>query len=76
VGWLYDQADVGWSNRLGYFEGFKVLVSCTPEGRISGFGFGPASQKDQLYAEPFLAARHDAALRAQWPGVGMAGSEF
>jgi hypothetical protein len=76
VGWLYGEADIGWSNRLGWFEGFKVIVSCSPEGRISGFGFGPASEKDQRYAEHFLALRHAPALRAQWPSVGPVGSDF
>ncbi|MBW0000399.1 MAG: hypothetical protein JO015_14975, partial [Verrucomicrobia bacterium] len=76
VGWLYGEADIGYSNRLGWFEGFNVLVSCTPEGRITGFGFGPASDKDQLYAEHFLAARHEPALRAQWPSVGTVGTDF
>jgi hypothetical protein len=56
-GWLAGQADVGWSNRLGFYEGFYLLASVTPEGVLSGFGFGPASTKDQTMAETFFAAR-------------------
>ena len=69
-GWLAGQADVGWSNRLGWFVGFKVLASCTPQGVISGFGFAPASSKDQPFAESFLALRHQARGRAHLPSVG------
>lgn len=56
-GWLPGQANVGWSNRLGWYEGFYLLSSVTPEGVLSGFGFGPASTKDQTMAETFFAAR-------------------
>ena len=56
-GWLAGQADIGWSNRLGWYEGFHVLVAVNPEGVITGFGFAPASTKDQPLAESFLALR-------------------
>ena len=56
-GWLAGQANAGWSNRLGWYEGFYLLNSVTPEGVLSGFGFGPASTKDQTMAETFFAAR-------------------
>jgi hypothetical protein len=69
-GWLWGQADLGWSNRLGWFEGFKVLVSCTPRGVITGFGAAPASSKDQPLAETFFALRDTAAGRARLPSVG------
>ncbi len=71
-GWLAGQADIGWSNlagpvwlvqsgwsnRLGWFEGFRLLVAVDPLGVITGFGFGCASTKDQALAETFLAVRH------------------
>jgi hypothetical protein len=57
-GWLPGQADIGWSNRLGWYEGFHVLLACTPDGVLTGFCFGPASTKDQLLAETFFAVRH------------------
>lgn len=62
VGWLPGQADVGKSTRLGWYEGFHLLTSATPTGVLTGFGFGPASAKETLLAEAFLAARHGARL--------------
>jgi len=44
-GWLAGQADIGWSNSLGWYEGFCLLISVNPEGVITGFGFAPASTK-------------------------------
>jgi hypothetical protein len=57
-GWLAGFADIGWSNRLGWYEGFCPLVAVDPTGVITGFGFAPASTKDQPLAETFFAARH------------------
>jgi Transposase DDE domain len=57
-GWLAGQADKGYSNRIGFFHGFGMLVSVHPQGAITGYGFGPASAKDQALAEVFFAARH------------------
>lgn len=57
-GWLAGLADIGWSNRLGWYEGFHVLMAVNPVGVITGMGFGAASTKDQPLAETFLAARH------------------
>jgi hypothetical protein len=54
IGWLAGQADIGWSNSLGWYEGFRLLVCCNPRGVITGFGFAPASTKDQPLAETFL----------------------
>jgi hypothetical protein len=52
------QADIGWSTRLGWYEGFEVVLSVRPAGVITGFGFASASTKDQPLAETFLATRH------------------
>ena len=57
AGWLAGQADIGWSNRLGWYEGFHLLTSVAQTGVITGFGFGPASAHDQRLMETFLAAR-------------------
>lgn len=57
AGWLAGQADIGWSNRLGWYEGFHLLAAVSPAGLITGFGFAPASTKDQPLAETFFAAR-------------------
>lgn len=58
AGWLPGQADIGWSNRLGWYEGFHLLISVSPQGVITGFSFAPASTKDQMLAEDFFAFRH------------------
>ena len=58
AGWLAGQADVGWSNRLGWYEGLHLLLSINPEGVITGFSFAPASAKDQTLAGDFFLFRH------------------
>lgn len=67
-GWLDGKADIGWSNRLGWYEGFYVLLANTAQGAITGFGFGRASTNDRVMAETFFAARHHREPRL--PGVG------
>lgn len=57
LGWLPGMADIGWSNRVGWYEGFEVLLSVTPEGAITGFGFGAASTSEFNLAETFFALR-------------------
>jgi hypothetical protein len=57
AGWWPGLADIGWSNRLGWYEGFHLLLAVTPIGVITGCGFGPASTKDQPLAETFFALR-------------------
>jgi hypothetical protein len=56
-GGLAGLTDIGWSNRLGWYEGLQVLIAVNPTGVITGFGFGAASAKDQPLAESFFAAR-------------------
>jgi len=56
-GWFAGQANIGWSTRLGWYEGFHVLVSANLTGFITGFAFGAASEKDQPLADTFLALR-------------------
>ncbi|HSQ57886.1 MAG TPA: transposase [Gemmata sp.] len=69
LGWLPGLADIGWSNRLGWFEGFHLLLAVGPTGVVTGFGFAPASVKDQPLADTFFAARHRADARL--PTVGL-----
>jgi hypothetical protein len=57
TGWLAGQADIGWSNRIGWYEGLHLLTSITPTGVITGFGFAAASCNDHPLAETFFAAR-------------------
>lgn len=56
-GWLAAAklADIGWSNSLGWYEGFRLLVATDPTGVVTGFG--SASTKDQPLAETFFALR-------------------
>lgn len=59
LGWLPGQADIGFSNRMGWYEGFHLLVSVSPSGVVTGYGFAPASAKDQTIAESFLCLRKE-----------------
>lgn len=74
-GWLAGYADIGWSNRLGWYEGFCLLVAADPTGVITGFGFGPASTKDQPMAETFFALRHRPDPRLPSVGSSLSASE-
>jgi hypothetical protein len=64
TGWLAGEANIGYCNRLHWYEGLNVITSVTPEGVITGFGCAPASTKEQPYAETFLMARAH-----PWPGL-------
>jgi hypothetical protein len=68
AGWLPGLADIGWSNRLGWYEGFHLLLAVNPVGVITGFGFGAASTKDQPLAGTFFALR--CWLQPELPSVG------
>ncbi len=56
-GWLVGQADIGWSNSLGWYEGFSLLAAVDPSGVVTGFCFAAASSADQQLAETFFAVR-------------------
>jgi hypothetical protein len=72
-GWLGGQAAIGKSSRLGWFEGFMVLIAAEPDGVITGHGFGPGNTKDQVLAETFFAARRTPQPRL--PSVGRPSQE-
>ena len=72
-GWLVGQADLGWSNRLGWYEGFHLLLAVPPTGVLTGFGFGPASTHDQLLAETFFALRRTPSPALPTSGAPAAG---
>ena len=74
LGWLAGQADSGWSNRLGWYEGFHLLLSVTPIGVMTGFGFGPASTHDQHLAETLFVARQMPSPRLPSTGLPAQGS--
>lgn len=68
AGWLDGQSGLGWSNRLGWYQGFHVLTAVNPRGVITGYGFGPGNTSDQALTETFLAGRH--APTPALPSVG------
>jgi hypothetical protein len=73
AGWLPGLADLGWSHRLGWSEGFPLLMAVHPRGVITGFGVGPARAKDQPLAETFFALRrqpHPRGLSVGKPALG------
>jgi hypothetical protein len=69
AGWLPGLADMGWSNRLGWYAGFPLLLAVNPIGVITGCGFGPASPKEHPLAETFCALRH-----RPYPGLARVGA--
>jgi len=60
---------MGWSNRLGWYEGFHLLLAVNPIGVSTGCGFGPASTKEQPLAATFFALR-----RRPHPGLARVGA--
>lgn len=56
-GWLAGVVDIGWSNRLGWYTGFHLLLAVSPSGVVTGYGFGPASTKEQPLADTFFSLR-------------------
>jgi hypothetical protein len=73
-GHLAGLTDLGYSNRLGWYHGFHLLVSSTPDGLITGYGFASASVKDQPLAETFLELR--ATNASLLPSVGNTKSDY
>ena len=67
--WLAGQADIGWSNRIGWYEGFHLLTSIPPTGVITGFGFAAGSCNDHRLAETFFAARKSPSPRLKSVGA-------
>jgi hypothetical protein len=70
--WLAGQADIGYSTRLGWFEGLRLLTAVTPRGIITGYGVGSGSVKEQPLTTALLAARANPALAAVLPQAGQA----
>lgn len=72
-GWLDGIANTGWSNRLGWYDGFHVLTAIDPDGIVTGYAVAPASTKEQPYADDFLAARALPEVRLPMVGDRAAG---
>jgi Transposase DDE domain len=73
-GWLAGQADIGWSNSIGWYEGFSLLTATDPTGVITGFCFGSASTADQPLAETFFNLRANPNPRLKSVGLAFLGS--
>src|SRR5919107_814393 len=73
-GWLAGQADIGWSNSIGGYEGFSLLVAIEPSGVITVFFFGSASTADQPLAETFFALRANPDPRLEGAGSAFSGT--
>ncbi len=69
AGWLAGYADIGWSNSLEWYEGFRLLAAVAPSGVITGFCFSAASTADQPSAETFFFALR-ARPELRLPSVG------
>ena len=69
TGGLPGLAEIGWSKRLGWYEGCHLLLAVNPLGVSTGFGFGPASTKAPPLAEPCCALR-----RYPHPGLASVGA--
>jgi hypothetical protein len=66
------QADIDWSNQLGCYEGFHLLLAMTSTGVITGFG--SASTHDQQLAEIFFALRASTSPQLHSTGLPATGS--
>ena len=73
AGWLAGLANIGWSSRLGWYEGVQLLTAVLPNGALAGYALAPASTKEQRLAEDFLALRRRPDPRC--PGVGRPSGE-
>lgn len=56
-GWLPEYTAIGYCNRVGWFEGFRLLLGATAAGVVTGFALGEAPRKDQPLADAFFTAR-------------------
>ena len=57
-GWLAGQADIGWSNSLGWYEGFSLLTAVEPSGVITGFVSGPLPPPTSHWRKPSSLQGH------------------
>ena len=72
-GWLPGYADIGYSLRRFWYEGFHLLGAATPQGVVTGYGLGAASSNDRALAEAFFALRATPGQQC-WPAAGEAAS--
>jgi hypothetical protein len=56
-GWMAGDADIGYATRLGWYQGFRLLVAVGAYGAITGYCFAPASTNDRRLADALFALR-------------------
>ena len=56
-GWLLGDASVGHSNRIGWYQGFRLLVSVGSFGAITGYCFASGATNDRQLAEALFSLR-------------------
>jgi len=56
-GWLAGDTAIGYSNRIGWYDGFNLNVAIGSTGIITGFGFAAGNRNDTALADSFLALR-------------------
>lgn len=72
MGWMPTEMTIGYSNRIGIYEGAKVLTCVGPTGVVTGFGLAPAHCNDRPLAEELVARRRWPDPRL--PSAGQSGS--
>ena len=73
-GWLAGEADIGWSNSLGWYEGFCLLISVNPEGVIHRLRLRPSFHQRPTPGRDFLRAALGSQSKAQERGIGGCGA--
>jgi hypothetical protein len=73
LGWVAGQANIGWSHRIGWYEGFHLLLCVTAQGVMIGFGEARASTHDQRLTATLLAARQTPSPRLPSAGLPVQG---
>jgi hypothetical protein len=57
TGWLPEVVSIGSCRRLGWFEGFRLLVCTGERGVVTGWGCGSATTGERALAETLFEAR-------------------
>jgi hypothetical protein len=69
AGWLPELGAVGSCRRLGWFQGFRLLVCTGERGVVTGWGCGTATTGERALAETLFACRAES--HPALPSAGM-----
>jgi hypothetical protein len=72
-GWLAGQADIGWSNSIGWYEGFSLLAAIEPSGVITGFLFRECLYRRSAIGRNLLRGESHSPPEAHQRGLGLLG---